>query len=95
MCAMYWVEFRQYRSRFVLLFTALLLPQFTFAGTQFSRQYNTTCSTCHTVYPQLNDLGKAFMDAGFQLPQKDGTPHTNSAYLSRSLASRSAIVAII
>src|SRR5271157_2602122 len=42
-----------------------------FAGPQFSRQYNTSCSTCHTVYPKLNDFGKAFQDAGFQFPEQD------------------------
>ena len=42
-----------------------------FAGPQFSRQYNTSCSTCHTVYPKLNDFGKAFLDAGFQFPEED------------------------
>jgi hypothetical protein len=42
-----------------------------FAGPQFSRQYNTSCSTCHTVYPKLNDFGQAFQDAGFQFPEGD------------------------
>jgi len=42
-----------------------------FAGPQFSRQYNTSCSTCHTVYPKLNDFGKAFQNAGFQFPAED------------------------
>ena len=58
--------------KLTLLATALLLlPPLGFAGPQFSRQYNTSCSTCHTVYPQLNDLGKAFRDAGFQFPGND------------------------
>ena len=57
--------------KLTLLATALLLSPLGFAGPQFSRQYNTSCSTCHTVYPQLNDLGKAFRDAGFHFPQND------------------------
>jgi len=57
--------------KLTLLLTVLLLPPPSFAGPQFSRQYNTSCSTCHTVYPQLNDLGKAFKDAGFQFPEND------------------------
>ena len=57
--------------KLTLLATALLLSPLGFAGPQFSRQYNTSCSTCHTVYPQLNDLGKAFKDAGFQFPEND------------------------
>jgi len=58
-------------GQLTLLVTALLLPPLGFAGPQFSRQYNTSCSTCHSVYPQLNDLGKAFRDAGFQFPEND------------------------
>jgi hypothetical protein len=37
----------------------------------FSRQYNTSCSTCHLDFPKLNDFGKAFKDAGFKFPQDD------------------------
>jgi hypothetical protein len=47
---------------------------------QFSRQYNTSCNTCHTVFPKLNDVGIAFKDAGFQFPEEDAsfiaTPRT-------------------
>ena len=62
---------RLYGRTLTVLVTALLLPPFSFAGPQFSRQYNTSCGTCHRVYPQLNDLGKAFRDAGFQFPEND------------------------
>ena len=62
---------RLYGRTLTVLVTALLLPPFSFAGPQFSRQYNTSCGTCHRVYPQLNDLGKAFRDAGFHFPQND------------------------
>ena len=54
-----------------LLLLALSVAPPSFAGPQFSRQYNTSCSTCHTVYPKLNDFGKAFRDAGFQFPEED------------------------
>ena len=37
----------------------------------FSRQYNTSCSTCHIDFPKLNDFGKAFKDAGFKFPIDD------------------------
>ena len=37
----------------------------------FSRQYNTSCSTCHVDFPKLNDFGKAFKDAGFKFPTDD------------------------
>ena len=39
----------------------------------FSRQYQTSCSTCHVDFPKLNDFGKAFKDAGFKFPQDDET----------------------
>ncbi len=35
----------------------------------FARQYGTSCQTCHSVFPKLNDFGKAFKDAGFQFPK--------------------------
>ena len=62
---------QHWRQTSVLLLMALLLSPLSFAGPQFSRQYNTSCSTCHTVFAQLNDLGKAFMDAGFRFPESD------------------------
>ena len=34
----------------------------------FARQYQTSCTTCHTDFPKLNDFGKAFKDAGFKFP---------------------------
>src|SRR5438874_6737101 len=37
----------------------------------FSRQYGTSCSTCHMDIPKLNDFGKAFKDAGFKFPKDD------------------------
>jgi len=37
----------------------------------FSRQYQTSCTTCHLDFPKLNDFGKAFKDAGFKFPKDD------------------------
>jgi hypothetical protein len=37
----------------------------------FSRQYATSCTTCHLDFPKLNDFGKAFKDAGFKFPKDD------------------------
>src|ERR1035437_3290972 len=42
-----------------------------FAIPAFSRMYGTSCSTCHIDFPQLNDFGKAFKDAGFKFPKDD------------------------
>src|SRR5690348_17279679 len=39
----------------------------------FSRQYQTSCATCHLDFPKLNDFGKAFKDAGFKFPKDDET----------------------
>ena len=37
----------------------------------FSRQYGTSCTTCHSNFPKLNDFGKSFKDAGFKFPKDD------------------------
>ncbi|HYL11743.1 MAG TPA: hypothetical protein VEV41_01820 [Terriglobales bacterium] len=51
--------------------TPLLVPQEASGLPQFSRQYSTSCNTCHTAFPRLNDVGLAFKDAGFQFPEED------------------------
>ena len=59
---------------FFLLPAALsLLPVKAYAIPAFSRQYQTSCSTCHIDFPKLNDFGKAFKDAGFKFPKDDET----------------------
>ena len=50
---------------------SLLLPQKGTAIPAFSRQYATSCMTCHVDFPKLNDFGKAFKDAGFKFPKDD------------------------
>jgi len=54
-----------------LLLALLLLSSSSYAIPAFSRQYGTSCSTCHTDFPKLNDFGKAFKDAGFKFPKDD------------------------
>ena len=39
----------------------------------FSRKYQTSCSTCHSNFPQLNDFGTAFKRNGFKFPKDDDT----------------------
>jgi len=56
---------------FTVLFT--LLSGSSYAIPAFSRQYGTSCSTCHIDFPKLNDFGKAFKDAGFKFPKDDET----------------------
>ena len=48
-----------------------LLPHRTYAIPAFSRQYQTSCTTCHIDFPKLNDFGKAFKSAGFKFPKDD------------------------
>src|ERR1700694_2096731 len=58
------------------LFTACLVlmpPQKAKAIPAFSRQYGTSCTTCHSDFPKLNDFGKGFKDAGFKFPKDDET----------------------
>ena len=51
----------------------LLFSTNSYAIPAFSRQYGTSCSTCHVDFPKLNDFGKAFKDAGFKFPKDDET----------------------
>jgi hypothetical protein len=39
----------------------------------FSRKYQTSCSTCHSNFPELNDFGIAFKKNGFKFPKDDET----------------------
>ena len=35
---------------------------------EWSRKYETSCSTCHAAYPKLNYFGKAFRNNGYRFP---------------------------
>jgi len=37
----------------------------------FARKYKTSCVTCHTVYPKLNQFGEAYRINGFQFPNDE------------------------
>src|ERR1700745_1541879 len=63
-----------HRRVFVVLFALIVLVMLTGTSSAipaFSRQYGTSCSTCHIDFPKLNDFGKAFKDAGFKFPKDD------------------------
>jgi len=51
----------------------LLLPKSSRAIPAFSRKYQTSCTTCHNNYPELNDFGLAFKKRGFKFPTDDDT----------------------
>jgi len=52
----------------LLMVVVLTSSTVTYAIPAFSRQYQTSCTTCHLDFPKLNDFGKAFKDAGFKFP---------------------------
>lgn len=37
----------------------------------FARKYQTSCTTCHNSFPELNDFGEAFKKNGFKFPKDD------------------------
>ena len=39
----------------------------------FARKYQTSCLTCHTVYPVLNPFGEAFRRNGYRFPSQNGS----------------------
>jgi hypothetical protein len=39
----------------------------------FARKYQTSCQTCHTVYPVLNPFGEAFRRIGYRFPSQNGS----------------------
>ena len=62
--------------RQALLCTAFLLVLMWSVGEvsavpSFARKYETSCSTCHTVYPQLNSFGRLYRAKGYRMPGQD------------------------
>jgi hypothetical protein len=43
----------------------LVSPRNAHAIPAFTRQHKTECSTCHTIYPELNEYGQAFQKNGY------------------------------
>ena len=57
-------------NKIILFLAALLLANCLAAGTShaipaFSREHNAECTTCHTIFPELNEYGDAFLKNGF------------------------------
>ena len=46
----------------------LVVPTTASAIPAFSRQHKTECSTCHTIYPELNEFGDAFLKNSYVYP---------------------------
>lgn len=56
--------------RYIALLLFVLAIQIISAGSAqaipaFSREHNTECATCHTIFPELNEYGDVFMKNGF------------------------------
>jgi hypothetical protein len=56
----------------------------------FSRKYQTSCTTCHNNYPELNDFGLAFKKNGFKFPTDDENFVKEAPVLLGSKATREA-----
>ena len=54
-----------------ILGLALAAPSAADAIPAFARKYETSCLTCHTVYPKLNPFGEAFRRNGYRFPGVD------------------------
>ena len=48
-----------------IAFSLLIYTSGAHAIPAFSREHNTECATCHTIYPELNEYGDAFLKNGF------------------------------
>lgn len=60
-------------SALVIVWVALASAPKSSAIPAFSRKYQTSCTTCHNNYPELNDFGEAFKKNGFKFPKDDET----------------------
>ncbi len=47
---------------------ATLWPASAEAVPAFARKYQTSCQTCHIVFPKLNAFGEAFRLRGYRMP---------------------------
>jgi hypothetical protein len=50
----------------------LLMPE-AYSIPYFARKYETSCSTCHNNFPELNDFGEAFKKNGWKFPKDEET----------------------
>ncbi|MFI5299072.1 MAG: hypothetical protein ACHREM_13330 [Polyangiales bacterium] len=57
----------------------LAFPRAAGAVPAFARKYQTSCNTCHTIYPVLNPFGEAFRRNGYRFPSQEGSSDSDSA----------------
>jgi hypothetical protein len=48
----------------------------------FARKYQTSCLTCHTVFPVLNPFGEAFRRNGYRFPSQNGSVDSDAVKAS-------------
>ncbi len=63
---------RRLQGVLLCLVTGLILGDAKPAGAvpAFSRKYQTSCQTCHTIFPKLNPFGQAFRLNGYHMPKE-------------------------
>src|SRR5271166_2283672 len=44
----------------------------------FARKYQTSCQTCHTVFPVLNPFGEAFRRNGYRFPSQNNSEDSDA-----------------
>jgi hypothetical protein len=59
-------------AAFPLVYILLWAPEAR-AIPYFARKYETSCSTCHKNFPELNDFGEVFKKNGWKFPKDDDT----------------------
>jgi hypothetical protein len=55
----------------VVIAVAAIQTTPSYAIPAFARKYQTSCTTCHNSFPELNDFGEAFKKNGFKFPTDD------------------------
>jgi hypothetical protein len=61
----------RFTRSFCVLLATLAYARVAFAIPAFARKYETSCLTCHTIYPKLNPFGEAFRRNGYRFPGVD------------------------
>jgi hypothetical protein len=75
------MEVRMRAPRWLPLLAAVAVAVFVILGSQrdagavpsFARKYQTSCLTCHTIFPALNPFGEAFRRNGYRFPSQNGS----------------------
>ncbi len=70
------------QSEMLVLAGLILLPMRTYAIPALSRKYETSCVTCHAVYPRLNQFGEAIRLNGLRWPGNGEPQNTKEKPIS-------------